>query len=98
MRFIIKQDTCIIASHLLFYLFAIPISAPGCHQCYYGCGASDCQDWYDLGHVTSGVYHVTPCGTRFGYDVYCDMETDGGGWTVRRAFYNNYVKLIRQNT
>ena len=57
-------------------------SASGCHQCWWSCGASDCQDWYDLGHTTSGVYHVTPCGTRFGYDVYCDMETDGGGWLV----------------
>ena len=64
------------------YTRVLSFLAFGCQQSYFGCGAQDCQDWYDLGHTTSGVYHVTPCGTRFGYDVYCDMETDGGGWLV----------------
>ena len=42
----------------------------------------DCQDFMNMRNTTSGVYHVTPEGTFRGYDVYCDMETDGGGWLV----------------
>ena len=65
-------------------LFILQITiASGCNEFCLSCGPTDCQDWYDLGHTTSGVYHVTPSGTRFGYDVYCDMETEGGGWLVK---------------
>ena len=35
-----------------------------------------------MGHTRSGMYHVTPYGACTGYDVYCDMATDGGGWLV----------------
>ena len=43
---------------------------------------SDCEELYERGHRRSGVYYVTPNYTPCPVPVYCDMETDGGGWLV----------------
>ena len=42
----------------------------------------DCLEVRDMGFNTPGVYHITPMGVYRGFDVYCDMETDNGGWLV----------------
>ncbi|OWF41792.1 Angiopoietin-related protein 7 [Mizuhopecten yessoensis] len=55
-------------------------------------------DCYDVGlSYCSGVFTVTPV-TGITFDVYCDMDTPGGPWTVIQNRYDGSVDFMRSWT
>uniref|UniRef100_A0A667YFX0 Microfibril associated protein 4 n=1 Tax=Myripristis murdjan TaxID=586833 RepID=A0A667YFX0_9TELE len=73
---------CDVSSHLsqlesLLFLVLAPVLI----HCYCDLPA-DCSDIYKDKSNTSGVYTIYPVGSTSGVQVYCDMTSEGGHWTV----------------
>ena len=56
--------------------------------------AEHCAELYQRGFTTSGVYRIAPS-PKVWFEVWCDQETDGGGWTVIQRRLNGEVSFDR---
>ncbi len=59
----------------------------------------DCLHLASKGNYPSGVYRIKPSGlSNFTADVFCDMITEGGGWTIFQRRFNGEVDFYRNWT
>merc|ERR1711881_270429 len=74
--------------------FRGPVGPPGLPATVHGVVdeiATSCDSYYLAGHRTSGIYTIKPTTFSPSYEVFCDMDSAGGGWTLVASIHENNI-------